>query len=435
MQMLRAKAGLRVKGGEMAADSDKSCKKCDFPGMFASSASIRVAGKQINYMSTAESILRQLSNAPYGSILHSSRVLIADDEIVIREILARKLEGLGYACECCASGRTAIDMLATGRFDLVVADIQMPDIGEGGLLKEAMRLSPGIAIILVTSVIDIEAAVDALKVGAYDYITKPFSLEQVSISVSRALEKRRLLLENQNYQRTLEEQVASRTRQLEEALGVLEQTYHSTLVALSKALDSRDADSDGHSLRVTVYAKHLAQRLKLSDTEIQIVEQGVLLHDIGNIGIPDELLRRPEALSGKEWLLMRQHPEIGYRILSSIKFLKGAAQLVLHHHERYDGNGYPLGLRGNDIHLGSRIFAVADALETLTSNNRSEPAMSFEAAAGEIEKMAGIQLDPNIVSEFLKVPISKWGALRRETAAKIKRADFLNVRTARENES
>ena len=382
-------------------------------------------------MSTAENILRQLSNAPFGSVLRPSRVLIADDEVVTREILARKLGGLGYACECCASGRTAIDMLATGRFDLVVADIQMPDIGGIALLKEAMRLSPGIAVILVTSVIDIEAAVDALKDGAYDYITKPFSLEQVSISVSRALEKRRLLLENQNYQRTLEEQVASRTRQLEEALGVLQQTYHSTLVALSKALDSRDADSDGHSLRVTVYTKQIAQRLNLSDADIRIVEQGVLLHDIGKIGIPDELLRRPEALTRKELLLMRQHPEIGYRILSSIKFLKGAAQVVLHHHERYDGKGYPRGLKGNEIHVGARIFAVADALDDLTSNNRIEPAMSFEGAAGEIPKMSGIQLDPKIVREFLEVPISKWEMLRREIAAKTKRADFLNIGTAR----
>jgi putative two-component system response regulator len=382
-------------------------------------------------MSTAENILRQLSNAPFGSVLRPSRVLIADDEVVTREILARKLEGLGYACECCASGRTAIDMLTTGRFDLVVADIQMPDIGGITLLKEAMRLSPGIAVILMTSIIDIEAAVDALKDGAYDYITKPFSLEQVSISVSRALEKRRLLLENRNYQRTLEEQVASRTRQLEEALGVLQQTYHSTLVALSKALDSRDADSDGHSLRVTVYTKQIAQRLKLSDADIRIVEQGVLLHDIGKIGIPDELLSRPETLTEKEWLLMRQHPEIGYRILSSIKFLKGAAQVVLHHHERYDGKGYPRGLKGNEIHLGARIFAVAAALDDLTSNNRLEPAMSFEAAAEEIPKMAGIQLDPQIVSEFLEVPISRWEVLRREIAAKTKRADFLNIGIAR----
>jgi response regulator RpfG family c-di-GMP phosphodiesterase len=376
-------------------------------------------------MSTAENVLGQWSGTPVGSVFRAARILIVDDEVVIREIMARKLASLGYSCECCATGQKAIDLLATGGFDLVVADILMPEIGGVGLLKEAMRVSPGIAVILVTSVIDIEVAVDALKEGAYDYITKPFSLEQVSISVSRALEKRRLIVENQNYQRTLEEQVASRTRQLQEALGVLEHTYHSTLVALSKALDSRDADADGHSLRVTIYTKQLAQRLNLSEADIRTIEQGVLLHDIGKIGIPDELLRRPEDLVGSEWLLLHQHPEIGYRILSSIKFLRGAAQVVLHHHECYDGSGYPQRLKGDEIHLGARIFAVTDALDDLTSNCRFQQPVSFEDAVREIEKMSGKQLDPDIVREFIKIPVSGWKTIRQEIAAKTKRADFL----------
>jgi len=373
-------------------------------------------------MSTASDFYGQLSAAS-----QAPRILIADDGVVVREILARKLESLGYICECCATGHTAIDLLRTGRFDLVLADVLMPGIGETALLKEALRVAPGIAIILVTSVVDIETAVDALKDGAYDYITKPFNPEQVSMSVSRALEKRRLLLENANYQRTLEEQVASRTRQLTEALGVLEHTYHSTLVALSKALDSRDAYSDGHSLRVTVYTRQLAQQLKLSEPEIKVIEQGVLLHDIGKIGIPDVLLRKAGQLSEGEWNLMRRHPETGYRILSSIKFLKGAAQVVRHHHERYDGHGYPQGLKGDEIHLGARIFAVSDALDDLTSKNGFQAAMSFEEAAQQIESMSGIQLDPAIVREFLRFPISGWQALHREIAAKTKRADFLRL--------
>lgn len=376
-------------------------------------------------MSTAENVYGQLTNAAGSSVFLPPRILIVDDEVVIREILARKLATLGYVCECCASGQAALDLLGSRKYDLVLSDVSMPGMGGVALLKEAMKVAPGTAVILVTSVIDIEVAVDALKDGAYDYITKPFSLEQVSISVARALEKRRLLLENENYQRTLEEQVASRTRQLQEALRVLEHTYHSTLVALSKALDSRDADSDGHSFRVTVYTRVLAQRLKLSDSEIKVIEQGVLLHDIGKIGIPDELLRRPENLVGSEWLLMRQHPEIGYRILSSIKFLRNAAQIVLHHHEQYDGLGYPQGLKGDQIHLGARIFAVADALDELTSDNRLQPAAGFEEAIEEIKKMSGAKLDPDIVREFLRVPVSEWKAIRREIAAKTKRSDFL----------
>ena len=376
-------------------------------------------------MSTAGNLYEQLSNAPGSSPESPARILIADDEVVVREILARKLSSLGYICECCANGQAALSLLESGRFDLVIADILMPEIGGAALVREALRVSPGIGIILVASVVDLEAAVDALKDGACDYITKPFSLEHVSISVSQALEKRRLVLENQNYQRTLEDQVATRTQQLKEALGVLEHTYRSTLAALSRALDSRDADSDGHSLRVTVYTKRLAQQLALAESDIQVIEQGVLLHDIGKIGIPDELLQRSGRLTEREWIQMRQHPETGYRILASVKFLKAAAEVVYHHHERYDGKGYPQGLKGNQIHLGARIFAVADALDDLTSNSWLQPIISFEEAAAKIKQMSGVQLDPQIVDEFLKVPVSEWKAIYREMAAKTKRADFL----------
>jgi putative two-component system response regulator len=218
---------------------------------------------------------------------------------------------------------------------------------------------------------------------------------------------------------------------LKEALGVLEHTYHSTLVALSKALDSRDADSDGHSLRVTVYATRLSQQLGMSESETRTIEQGVLLHDIGKIGIPDALLRKQEQLNHSEWLLMQRHPEIGYRILSSIKFLKGAAQLVLHHHEQYDGNGYPQHLKGTEIDPGARIFAIADALDDLTSNRPFQSAISFEAAIRKIEEMSGAQLDPAFVSEFLKIPSAGWKAVREEVAATTRRADFLRMATGR----
>lgn len=382
-------------------------------------------------MSTAGSLYEQLSIEPTGLPATPSSILIADDEVVVREILARKLSALGYRCQCCATGKAALELLESGKFDLVLADIQLPDVCGVSLLKEAIRISPGIAVILMASVVDIEAAVDALKDGAYDYITKPFSLDHVSISVSQSLEKRRLLLENQSYQRALEEQVASRTRQLESALELLEHTYHSTLVALSRALDSRDADADGHSLRVTVYTKQLAQRLKLSESEIRIIERGVLLHDIGKIGIPDELLRKKEPLTEQEELLIRKHPETGYRILSSVKFLKGAAEVVYHHHERFDGKGYPQGLKGNEIHIGARIFAVADALDDMTTNNRLLSTVSFQEAVDEVGKMAGIQLDPAIVDEFLKIPVSEWKAVHRELAAKTKRADFLCLGASR----
>jgi putative two-component system response regulator len=375
-------------------------------------------------MSTATSIHQRMPHSLLSSVFLSASILIVDDEIIVREGLARKLTSLGYDCQCCENGRAAFDLLENKQFDLVLADVLMPDIEGGAFLKKAMSLCPDVAVILVASVVDIEMAVDFLKDGAYDYINKPFSLEEVSISVARALEKRRLLIDNRNYQRILEEQVASRTRQLKEALRVLEHTYHSTLVALSRALDSRDADFDGHSMRITAYAKRLAKKLGLNEAEIRILEHGILLHDIGKIGIPDNLLRKPGPLSEEEWLLVRKHPEIGHRILSSIKFLKGAAQLVLHHHERYDGKGVPQGLKGDEINLGARIFAVAGALDGLTSNRQVQPAISFEDAMKEIETMSGAQLDPALTKAFLEIPASEWKEIRRAVADNTNRADF-----------
>jgi putative two-component system response regulator len=350
----------------------------------------------------------QSSAGSISSIFRPARILVAEDEAVLRDLLVRKLTGLGYACESCENGDAALQLLSGKPFDLMLADIFMPETGGISLLKEVMRIRPHIAVILVASIVDIEIAVDALKYGAYDYITKPFSLEEMSISVSRALEKRRLIIENKNYQRTLEEQVTSRTYQLKEALATLEQTYHSTLAALSKALDSRDADSEGHSLRVTAYAARLAWQSGLNEAEIKVVEQGVLLHDIGKIGIPDELLRKRGKLNKTELTLMKRHPEIGFRILTQIEFLKGAAQLVLHHHERYDGKGYPLGLKGEEISIGARIFAVAESLEDRTSDRPSKLAMSFEDACLEIGKMSGVELDPGIVEFFQMVPAADW---------------------------
>jgi putative two-component system response regulator len=380
-------------------------------------------------MCTVNSIHQQMPTSILGSLFRPADILIVDDEIIVREALARKLTSLGYCCQCCETGQAAFDLLSNKSFDLVLADVLIPEIGSAAFLRKTMALCQDAAVILVTSIVDIEMAVDSLKDGAYDYITKPFSLEEVSISVARALEKRRLLIDNRNYQRTLEEQVASRTRQLKEALGVLEHTYLSTLVALSRALDSRDADSDGHSLRVTVYAKQLANKVGLNEADIRVIEHGVLLHDIGKIGIPDDLLRKQGKLNEEEQLLVCKHPEIGYRILSSIKFLNGAAQLVLHHHERYDGKGYPQGLRENEIDLGARIFTVADALDDLTSNNPFQTAISFEDAMQEIEKLSGSQIDPILTKAFLEIPASKWKEVRGEVAANAKRADFLRFRT------
>jgi len=365
-------------------------------------------------MSVVDERLAPAADAASAVPAQEARILIVDDEPLIRSLLARRLCSLGYLCDECPDGERALRVLDSRHYDMVLADIMMPGMGGQTLLREALKLCPDLAVILVTGVSDIGVAVDSIKLGAYDYITKPFRLGEVALAVNRALERQRLRIENQVYQQTLEDQVAHRTRQLKETLDVLRCTYHSTLEALGTALDSREADSKGHSLRIMMYAALIARRLGLSEMEIRSIEQAALLHDIGKIGVPDELLVKPGRLAQREWELMRKHPETGYRILAGIKFLRAAAEIVLHHQERYDGTGYPAGLQGEDIALGARIIAVADTLECMTSDRPFQKAASFEAAREEIMRVAGTQLDPWIVNAFIQIPIAEFQALRQE---------------------
>ena len=370
-------------------------------------------------MSAAELPLQNAPSSPADLCLQPPRILIVGDEPIDREILVRKLTSMSYICESCRNGKVALNRIASLNYDLVVSDLMMPGMDGMALLKRALQIRPDTVMILVTTGVDIATAVASLKEGAYDYIIKPYSLEEVAVGVSRALEKRRLVIENLDYQHTLESQVAGRTQQLKQALDVLEQTYRSTLMALSTALDSREPDSDGHSFRVTLYTIRLAQELGVDEAQMRIIEQGALLHDIGKIGIPDQLLHKPAKLIAEEWVSMRRHSDIGFRILSGIKFLQGAAQLVYQHQERYDGSGYPAGLKGDQIVLGARIFSVADTLDGMTSTRPFQVAITFEEARDAIVRLAGTLLDPEIVRVFLKIPLDVWRQIRQEVAAKL----------------
>jgi putative two-component system response regulator len=363
-------------------------------------------------MSSAGSGSRISSAAQEEDLSRPARIVIVDDEVYTRDILARKLRAQGHVCDSCSSNQEALLTLSGGGCDLLLTDITMPGFDGLELIREAQRVCPGIAIVPVTSVANLGIAVEALKHGAYDYIRKPFSLEEVTIAVARALEKRRLVLENQRYRCTLEDQVAGRTHQLKEALDMLQSTYRSTLLALSTALDKRETGMGWHSLRMMRYSARLGREMGLGPEELRNLEQGALLHDIGKLGVPDALLRKQDALSEEEWVLMRRHPVIGFQILAGIKFLQGAALMVLHHHERYDGAGYPSGLSGEDIALEARIFALADALDCMTSDRAFQGALTFEAAREELRSCSGTQFDPKIVEVFLQIPLEDWKDLQ-----------------------
>jgi HD-GYP domain-containing protein (c-di-GMP phosphodiesterase class II) len=201
--------------------------------------------------------------------------------------------------------------------------------------------------------------------------------------------------------------------ELDQALGSLEDAYRTTLKALAAALETRDHETHGHSQRVVSFSLRLGYELGLDKEQLKSLEFGSLLHDIGKIGVPDAILRKPAALDEDEWIKMRQHPLHGQQILRGIEFLDGAARVVAQHHEKWDGSGYPLGLRGEDIDLNARIFAVADAFDALTSDRVYRTARPYEAAAEELDRCAGQHFDPKVVEVFHRVSKEEWEALRR----------------------
>ncbi len=342
-------------------------------------------------------------------------ILIADDEKDIREILKDHLEEEGFNCYAVANAQEAINVYKDKKdeIELVMSDIKMP--GKSGLilLDEIKEISPDAIIVIVSALKDVDSAISALSKGAYDYLSKPFKLNEVSLVVQKGIEKNRLITENKNYQKELENKVKERTQELQEALRQLDNTYLFTLRALVTALDTRDAETQGHSIRVTKYTIALTKLIGIEDErEIKNIEYGALLHDIGKIGISDTILRKPSPLTKEEWEIMKTHPSIGYKILKDINFLGEASDIVLYHHERYDGTGYPHGLKGEEIPLSARIFAVADTIDSMTSDRVYRKALTWEVTAKELKELSGIQFDPIVIEAFFSVDITFWKGIQ-----------------------
>jgi putative nucleotidyltransferase with HDIG domain len=279
-------------------------------------------------------------------------------------------------------------------------------------------------VVMVTAVHDISVALAAIRNGAYDYLLKPFEREQLLNTVSRALENRRLKVENRTYQTNLESLVKARTEQLQAAMANLERSYDITLEALGDALDLKDAETEGHSRRVTLFTIAIAQALGLPREQIAVIARGAFLHDIGKMAIPDAILRKPDKLDANEVTIMQEHAWRGYQILKKIPFLTEASEIVYSHQERFDGTGYPRRLKGTEIPLGARIFSIADTLDAITSDRPYRPAQSLAAARAEIQKWAGRQFDPEIVKVFLEMPDKIWEDLRKEIDGQTYRAAY-----------
>jgi putative nucleotidyltransferase with HDIG domain len=344
--------------------------------------------------------------------LIKAKLLIVDDEEAIREVVSTLLEAQGHECAAVSNGLLAQEFLGKHSVDLVLSDMVMPEMDGMKLVEWLHKAEPDIPIIMVTANGEIGTALEAIRQGAYDYILKPFEKDQLYFSVQRALEHRQLVLEKRDYQRNLENQVEERTAQLGDTLKQLEQSYDDTLEALGGALDLKDAETEGHSKRVTAYTIAIAKAMKVDPALLPQIARAAFLHDIGKMAISDQILRKPGPLTPEEREVMRTHCDIGYNMVTRISFLREAAEIVLSHQEYYDGSGYPRGLRKEEIPLGARIFAVADALDAMISDRPYRKALSITYAQEEIKRCSGTQFDPKVVEVFLAMPASLWIELR-----------------------
>ena len=345
------------------------------------------------------------------------RILVVDDEPEIRSILCEVL-GAQHECVAVSSAEAALDQLRGEPFQLIISDITMSGMSGLEMLPQVAAQSPNAVVIMISGLQTIESAIEALRLGAFDYVMKPFDLRQVEAAVRRALEHYELRHAKRRYETQLAELVSQRTAELDQALNSLEEAYRSTLKALTAALETRDAETHGHSERVVTFSLRLGREYGLTKEQLVALEFGSLLHDIGKIGVPDSILRKPAELSEAEWKSMRQHPLHGQQILRGIEFLEGAARVVAQHHEKWDGSGYPLGLAGEEIALNARIFAVADAFDAITSDRVYRRGKSYDEARAELERWAGRQFDPLVVEAFGRVPKEDWDELRRLSLVK-----------------
>lgn len=322
------------------------------------------------------------------------RILIVDDEQSVRGVLRRALASSDYEITEATSGAEALAVLDSTGADVILSDLLMPRMTGMELLDRAKAFDDTVGFIMLTGVGTMENAIDALRRHADDYLLKPFNIEEVRISVARALRNQRLLRENRAYQRDLEARV-------EEQAAKLERLLLEGLLMVANAVEARDGYTGEHVGRVTRYAVATGSRLGLDREALRALWMGAILHDVGKIAIPDTILKKPGPLTPDEADVMRQHPLISAAIVERSSFLKPALPGILHHHERWDGAGYPYGLRGDAIPLDGRIISVADSFDAITTQRPYRQKRSSEVAIGELRRCSGTQFDREIVEAFV----------------------------------
>jgi putative nucleotidyltransferase with HDIG domain len=326
-----------------------------------------------------------------------AKVLVVDDDEAVRRLLGQIMEMGGYAHTLAGSAKEARSHLKDQDFDLILCDIKMPEESGIDLVQYILSAYPESAVMMLTAVDDPETAKKAREIGTYGYIIKPFKPNELMINMANALHRRELEISNRAYRKNLEEVVQKRTAELQETLDKLRKAIMAIIHAMTRTVEVRDPYTAGHQRRVANLARYIATEMGLSDDQIDGIRLAGVLHDLGKISVPVELLTKPSRLNEIEYKMIQSHPQVAYDILSEIEFPWPIAQIVYQHHERIDGSGYPLGLAGEDILIEAKIIAVADTVEAMSSHRPYRPSLGIEEALGEISQNRNVIYDPDVV--------------------------------------
>jgi len=337
------------------------------------------------------------------------RILVVDDAPVIQELISAIIEKHGYRCDTAGSLAEIRSLLKKDGYDILFLDVRLPDGSGISILGDDGLVSPETIVVIITAQQNLESAIQAIRGGTYDYITKPFTLEEFEERLGRAVEEWRYRRCYRYYQNHLESMVNKQTAELRKTTEEIERVYDAAVYALGAALDLKDPETEEHCRRVAGNSVELGKALGLPQGQLRNLKWSAYLHDIGKIGIPEHVLSKSSGLTVQEMEIVKAHPMMGFKMISTIDFLKGATNVVLYHHEKFDGSGYPYGLKGKDIPLEARIFAVIDALDAMTFGRPYRKALLFPAAVQELKAQSGKHFDPGIVEKFLEIPEQAWG--------------------------